>query len=256
MDRDIKVVVRDKVAKAVGDPAIICDNSDYTITFSFDDEWAGVEVKTARFKYSEYAGAKHHIDVPFRGNTVEVPVLTNTHKVKVGVYAGNLTTTTGAPIRCLPSIRCGSGKKVEPDPDKYDLLMQLIKNGIQGEAIKPTEKPTETLVLDTELFNFSITEACGGSGVFVGVDAFPYDKAKVKDVRITMPDPQTGETVTLDITSINDMNFYVIKKDRVFFDLNIGNYILFGIYCSEYSAVIENIKYYNFSKIEVEYYID
>lgn len=129
MDREIKVEVRDKVATAPPDAVIVCGNSDYTILFQFDEEWDGLEVKTARFKYSTYAGPKQHIDVPFKGNMVEVPILTNAHKVEVGVYAGNLTTTTGAHIRCLPSIRCGAGEKVEPSPDKYDALMELIKGG-------------------------------------------------------------------------------------------------------------------------------
>ncbi len=127
MDREIKVEVKDKVATAPPDAVIVCGNSDYTILFQFDEEWDGLEVKTARFKYSTYAGPKQHIDVPFTGNMVEVPILTNAHKVEVGVYAGNLTTTTGAHIRCLPSIRCGSGEKAEPSPDKYDALMELIK---------------------------------------------------------------------------------------------------------------------------------
>lgn len=152
MDRDIKVVVEDRVATAVGDPVIICGNSDYTVTFTFDDEWAGIEAKTARFKYSAYAGPKHHIDVPFTGNAVKVPMLTNAHKVEVGVYAGNLTTTTGAPIHCLPSIRCGAGEKIEPSPDKYDELMELINRIKQDLSAIPKfdisvvdELPTENI---------------------------------------------------------------------------------------------------------------
>lgn len=125
MDRDIKVVVADRVATTVGDPEIICGNSDYTITFAFDDEWAGVEAKTAVFKYLTADGMERQ-EQPFLGDVVEVPILTNTREVEVGVYAGNLTTTTGAPIRCLPCIRCGAGEKVEPSPDKYDELMELI----------------------------------------------------------------------------------------------------------------------------------
>lgn len=128
MDRDIRVVVKDRVATAEGNPVIICGNSDYTITITFDDEWAGVEVKTALFKWLAADGVKKH-EQPFTGDKVEVPILADTREVEVGVYAGNLTTTTGAAIRCKPCIRCGSGEKVEPSPDKYDQLMELIKNG-------------------------------------------------------------------------------------------------------------------------------
>lgn len=150
MDRDIKVVVKDKVATAPTDAVIVCGNSDYTIIFQFDDEWDGLEAKTARFKYSAYAGPKQHIDVPFTGNVVEVPILTDVHKVEVGVYAGNLTTTTGAPIRCLPCIRCGAGEKVEPNPDKYDELMELLTKILKGGGAGLTEEQAAALAANTE----------------------------------------------------------------------------------------------------------
>lgn len=148
MDRDIRVVVENRVATAVGDPVIICGNSDYTITFAFDDEWADVEVKTAIFKWLSADGVKKH-EQPFTSNVVEVPILADTREVEVGVYAGNLTTTTGAPIRCLPCIRCGAGEKVEPRPDKYDELMELIKGGI-GSGGGLTEEQAAALAANTE----------------------------------------------------------------------------------------------------------
>lgn len=129
MDRNIKVTIEDRVATAEGDPSVICGNSVYTVTFTFDDEWEDFEVKTARFKYLTSEGVRH-VDQPFTGDTVDAPVLFDTREVEVGVYAGDLTTTTGATIRCTPSIRCGAGEEVEPEPDKYDALMDLIKNGV------------------------------------------------------------------------------------------------------------------------------
>ena len=128
MDRNIKVTIEDRIATAEGDPSVICGNSVYTVTFTFDDEWEDFEVKTARFKYMTPEGVQH-TDLPFTGDTVEVPKLFDTREVEVGVYAGNLTTSTGAAIRCEPGIRCGGGEEADPDPDKYDALMELIKNG-------------------------------------------------------------------------------------------------------------------------------
>lgn len=129
MDRNIKVVVEDRVATTEGDPSFICGNSTYTVTFTFDDEWEDFEVKTALFKWLTADGMKKH-EQPFTGDTVEAPVFFDTREVEVGVYAGDLTTTTGAPVRCTPSIRCNAGEDVEPEPDKYDALMDLIKNGV------------------------------------------------------------------------------------------------------------------------------
>lgn len=149
MDRDIKVVVEDRVATAMGDPVIICGNSDYTITFAFDDEWAGIEVKTALFKWLSADGVKKH-EQPFTGDVVEVPILADTREVEVGVYAGNLTTTTGAPIRCLPCIRCGAGEKVEPNPDKYDELMELLTEILKGGGAGLTEEQAAALAANTE----------------------------------------------------------------------------------------------------------
>lgn len=112
MQRDIQIVVKDRVATTVGQPVIVCGNGDYTVTFSFDDEWSEASTKTARFKYLTSEGTKHK-DVDFAGSTVKVPTLSNIREVEVGVYAGGLATSTGAPIRCEPSVRCGSGELIE-----------------------------------------------------------------------------------------------------------------------------------------------
>lgn len=112
MHRDIKVVVTDRVATTEGQPVIVCGNGDYTITFSFDEEWDKAGAKTARFKYLTAEGVKHQ-DVGFTGTQVGVPMLSNIREVEVGVYAVGLATSTGAPIRCEPCICCGSGEEKE-----------------------------------------------------------------------------------------------------------------------------------------------
>jgi hypothetical protein len=132
MHREIKVEVKKKVATAPTDAVIVCGNSDYTIVFQFDDEWDGRVAKTARFKYFTDAGHKH-IDVPFTGDSVEVPVLANTRKVEVGVFAGDLASTTGATFRCEPCIRCGSDAPAAPESNVYDEIMESINSGaLQG----------------------------------------------------------------------------------------------------------------------------
>ena len=45
---NISITVKNKVARA-DRVIIVCDNSDYTAVFDFDDEWSAYDTKTARF---------------------------------------------------------------------------------------------------------------------------------------------------------------------------------------------------------------
>jgi hypothetical protein len=82
---------------------VVCGNKDYVIEFSFDSEWEGYEDKTARFIW----GGKFY-DVPFTGTTCAMPMVRRTDTVSVGVYAGDLCTTTPAVIPCQRSVLCGA----------------------------------------------------------------------------------------------------------------------------------------------------
>lgn len=86
----IDITVRDKIATHVGDAYYVCGNSDFVVRFDFDEEWAALDVKTARFIRED--GAYH--DQVFSGNECPVPIISNTNNVRVGVFAGNLCTTT------------------------------------------------------------------------------------------------------------------------------------------------------------------
>ena len=105
--RDLHIVVNNKVATYLTrDGEIVCGNSDYNIVFSFDSEWSGYPTKTARFEWNDKA-----VTVEFTGNTVKVPVLSNTTLLKVGVYVEQISTTTSASIPCLLSCRCAEGEE-------------------------------------------------------------------------------------------------------------------------------------------------
>ena len=117
---NIQINIKNKVARA--DRAIIvCDNSDYTAVFDFDDEWSAYETKTARFVYGG-----RYTDVVFSGNECLVPVIQDTRAVTVGVFAGDLHTTTPAYFACVPSILCCNGIPADPTPDVYAQLMELL----------------------------------------------------------------------------------------------------------------------------------
>lgn len=91
------------------DGAIVCGNSDYKVAFTFDSEWDGINEKTARFKW-----CGQYYDVPFTGTECDVPIIMDAATVEIGVYAGELRTTTGADIPCLRSILSG-GATARPE---------------------------------------------------------------------------------------------------------------------------------------------
>jgi YD repeat-containing protein len=122
----LHVTVANKVATYNRrDGEIVCGNKDYTIQFTFDEEWAGQGVKTARF-----ISAQGYEDVVFEGNEVAVPVIINSFSVQVGVFAGDLQTTTPATIPCRKSILCQGGAPADPTPDVYAQIMALLNQGV------------------------------------------------------------------------------------------------------------------------------
>lgn len=123
----ISINVANKIARADNPPSIVCGNSDYTIAFDFDSEWAEYTVKTARFAYTVCGQLKRYIDVVFSGAECNVPVLSNIDEVEVGVYAGDLRTTTPAIIPCERSILCGGGAHDDPPEDVYNQIMEQLK---------------------------------------------------------------------------------------------------------------------------------
>ena len=108
--KEIGVVVTEKIATVNGTPLIVCDNSDYTIKFTFDTEWAAADNKIARFSFLKN-GLNRYIDVPIENDACNVPILSDIEAVAVGAYAGNLQTTTGAVIKCKKSILSGGYKE-------------------------------------------------------------------------------------------------------------------------------------------------
>lgn len=100
----LHIDIRNKVAKyRQREGSIVCGNSDYVIEFTFDSEWDAHTTKTAHFIW----GGKS-LDKDFTGNTCQVPTIKNATELKVGVYVGDLRTTTSAIIPCKLSTLCES----------------------------------------------------------------------------------------------------------------------------------------------------
>lgn len=126
---DVSVLIKNKIA--IGDGTqIICGNSDYTVKFVFDAEWDEYETKTMRVKY----GSRSYTDVVFAGDRCALPIIADKACIEIGVFAGNLHTTSGAYFDCIGSIRCGAGAPADPDPSVYDQIMVCLQNaGITDE---------------------------------------------------------------------------------------------------------------------------
>lgn len=137
---NIVIGVVNRVATPPSDAAIVCGNSGYTLTFDFDSEWSAETTKIARFVWFS-KNKTYSEEIPFEGNTVEVPVLSNTNAVYAGVYAGNLRTTTPAKIVCEPSILC-YGQDANMNPSDLALIKgQIAKliDALRDISVDPTE---------------------------------------------------------------------------------------------------------------------
>lgn len=128
---------------------IVCGNSDYQIQFSFDREWDAHDEKTARFIYNG-----QFTDVDFSktkdNNICHVPILYDTTEVEIGVYAGELKTTTSAFIGCYRSILCEVAK-----PSKENDILHT------NEAKEAADRAEEAAKLAEEYADKVITEGGG-----------------------------------------------------------------------------------------------
>lgn len=123
---DINITVAHKVA--VSDTqSIVCDNSDYTVHWTLDDEWSVYDTKTMRTIYMDGTFK----DTVFSGAEVELPVCTVPGVVQIGLFAGDIRTSRVAILRALPSVRSAAGAPADPTESVYDQLMEIIK-GLGG----------------------------------------------------------------------------------------------------------------------------
>ena len=132
---EINIIVRNKIAKLIEPVVGVCGNSDYVVKFDFDSEWDAFENKTARFKYND-----EYIDIIFIGNECSMPVIKNAYSVEIGVYAGDLHTTTSAFLIMKKSITSNDGAPTAPKPDVYDQLMQRMNEIKAPEAVLYTKQ--------------------------------------------------------------------------------------------------------------------
>lgn len=116
----IEISVENLVAWQTNSTDYVCGNSEFVVGFVFDKEWNEFETKTARFIHGG-----EHTDIVFTGTECKVPKIFNVKKIEVGVFAGDLHTTTPASVKCRKSILCGAGTPTNPPPDVYNQIMNV-----------------------------------------------------------------------------------------------------------------------------------
>ena len=116
----IEMKVEKRKASLLKSAKIVLRNGGYKMRFEFDDEWAELPEKTARFVYNGIG-----VEAPIVNNECTVPVIEDAKKVAVGVYASEDVVTNAVAIPCEKSIFCLGGKEIVPE--KGDITF-TVKN--------------------------------------------------------------------------------------------------------------------------------
>ena len=126
-----KIITLDK--DTLPPEGVVSDNAYYFARFFFDEEWEGKE-KTARF-----IGKKGYKDMVLEKDWCYIPLESmKSGLLLVGVYAGDLQSTTAARVPILASILDDDGLPADPTPDVYTQLTEMIKE-IRDKAVSDEE---------------------------------------------------------------------------------------------------------------------
>ena len=137
----VVVTVKERIATIPSGVSLVCNNPSDVIQFDFDSEWNTETLKTARFSWQ-----RSYVDIPFTGNTVNVPDISKTNVVELGVYTDDIASTP-VKIPFKHSIKSLGGIIANPTADVYTQLVQMINGGtIKGE-------PGYTPVRGTDYWN-------------------------------------------------------------------------------------------------------
>ena len=182
---ELIIKIKDKIAKPLNN-CVICSNSDYTVKFIFDEEWEKEPLRIARFIWN-----KQYVDVQFTGDTCEVPIISKTNNLAIGVYAGDLRTTTPAILTCYTSILCEDVIEHSVTPSEYEEIMKLLNaQATDIAALKAVDKRIWTN-LDTINRTASTAKIKAEEGVAKADSALARniftDEEKAKLASITNP---------------------------------------------------------------------
>lgn len=135
--KEIIITIENRKASTDENVYIINGNSGIKASFVFDSEWDDVGTKTARFIDS--VGVTY--DVILINDSCDVPVFYDTERIKIGVFAGDIITSTFAEVKCEPCVT-DYATSVTPSVSKeaYTMLCELIdarvpQNKVAGQVL-------------------------------------------------------------------------------------------------------------------------
>lgn len=193
----LHVAVKNKTATYTSRAGgVVCGNGDYSVRFTFDDEWAAYPKKVARFVF---AGA--FIDTDFEGDACPVPVIYGAESLQIGLYTeGDLRTTTPATIPCFLSITDMAGIPRPENDERYASIAQQAAAEAKAAAaaaeaslggLEARMTAAEAQIADLRYTAISISSFSHNLGtVEVGT--------KVTAVKLSWSFNKTPEAVTLD----------------------------------------------------------
>ena len=208
----IEISVQNLVAWQTNSTDYVCGNSEFVVGFVFDREWNELETKTARFIHGG-----EHTDIVFTGTECKVPKILNVKSMEVGVFSGDLHTTTPAVVHCRKSILCKSGTPADPTPDVYAQIMEFLNNGVSEEQIAkavadylekhPISTDPNILTRDVELLAANwVTESEEKHSQVVSIDC-------------------VTENSKVDLTPTEDQLIIWRQKELAFTTKNIGGVV-------------------------------
>lgn len=163
MNKAIEITIRNKVARIASSPIIVGKNKDYIVRFDFDEDWDKYDTKTARFSQDgEYQ------DIIFAGNECSMPALDGGKVVEIGVYAGDISTTTPAYLKVHKSIIDDDGVPADPQPDVYAQLMERLNELEAPAAVLYTVQNLTDVQKAQARDNIGVNESLGMTGATVG----------------------------------------------------------------------------------------
>lgn len=168
---EIEIEIKDKHPYLIGSVThIVADNSDYTIRFTFDEQWEDGP-KTVYFVRSNgYAFAP----VQTVGDAVSVPVQSDVgiiSRLYVGVQQANVKTSQACNIALLPAITDNiKDDAVQPEPDMWeDLMRRFLETEFLRDEAKAAQAEAEAARdgADASAKNAAIFEksAAGSAGI-------------------------------------------------------------------------------------------
>lgn len=123
MIKPIVIKVTDKVPELVSGPEyVVCDNSDYTVAWQLDEEWAQLEHRTMQVNYKDGTYER----VLFTGSSCTLPAIPVSGPVHVGLFAGDIHTTRPARLLAVRSATTDGGEERDPMPNGYAQAIKAL----------------------------------------------------------------------------------------------------------------------------------